>query len=57
MLVKAFLIYGVPWGAVSVAVTFSLYAMARKRLKIDSILGLFVETLILLSITFAFLAG
>ena len=54
VLVKAFLISGVPWVALSVAVTFSLYAVARKRLKIDPILGLFVETLILLPITLSF---
>ena len=51
MLVKTFLIAGVPWIALSVAVTFSLYAVARKRLQIDPILGLFVETLILLPLT------
>ena len=54
VLVKAFLIAGVPWVALSVAVTFSLYAVARKRLKIDPILGLFVETLILLPVTLGF---
>ena len=54
VLVKAFLIAGVPWVALLVAVTFSLYAVARKRLKIDPILGLFVETLILLPITLGF---
>ena len=54
VLVKAFLIIGVPWVALSVAVTFSLYAVARKRLKIDPILGLFVETLILLPVTLGF---
>ena len=57
VLVKAFLISSVPWVALSVAVTFSLYAVARKRLKIDPILGLLVETLILLPITLVFLAG
>ena len=54
VLVKAFLIAGVPWVALSVAVTFSLYAVARKSLKIDPILGLFVETLILLPLTLGF---
>ena len=54
VLVKAFLIGGVPWIALSVAVTFSLYAVARKRLEVDPILGLFVETLLLLPVTLAF---
>ena len=54
VLVKAFLIAGVPWIALSVAVTFSLYAVARKRLKVDPILGLFVETLMLLPVTITF---
>ena len=56
VLVKAFLIGGVPWVALMVALTFSLYAVARKRLKIDPILGLFVETLMLLPVTLAFFA-
>ena len=49
--VKAFLIAGVPWVALSVAVTFSLYAVARKGMKVDPIVGLFVETLILFPAT------
>ena len=54
VLIKTFSVAGVPWVALSVAATFSLYAVARKRLKIDPILGLFVETLILLPITLGF---
>ena len=54
VLIKAFFVSGVPWAALSVAVTFSLYAVARKHLKIDPILGLFVETLILLPLTLGF---
>ena len=54
VLAKAFLIDGLPWIALSVAVTFSLYAVARKRLKVDPILGLFVETLMLLPATLTF---
>ena len=54
VLVKAFLIAGVPWVALLVAVTFSLYAVARKGLKVDPILGLFVETLMLLPVTLGF---
>ena len=54
VLVKSFFIAGVPWIALSVAVTFSLYAMVRKGLKVDQIVGLFVETLTLLPLTLAF---
>ena len=54
VLVKGFLIAGVPWVALSVSATFSLYAVARKRLQIEPILGLFVETLILLPLTLCF---
>ena len=54
VLAKAFLIAGVPSVALLIAMTFSLYAVARKRLKIDPILGLFVETLILLPFTLGF---
>ena len=54
VLVKSFLIAGVPWVALSVAVTFSLYVVARKRLKVDQILGLFVETLRLIPMSLTF---
>ena len=56
VLVKAFLIAAVPWVALLVALTFSLYAVMRKRLKIGPVLGLFVETLMLLPVTIGFLA-
>ena len=47
VLAKSVLIAGVPWIALlGRRVTFALYAVTRKRLKIDPILGLFVETLI-----------
>ena len=55
VLVKSFFIAGVPWIALSVASTFSFYAVVRKGLEVDPILGLFIETLMLLPITLAFL--
>ena len=55
VLVKSFFIAGVPWIALAVAVTFSFYAVVRKGLEVDPILGLFIETLMLLPITLAFL--
>ena len=57
VLVKSFLIAAVPLVALSVAVTFSFYAVARKGLKVDPTLGLFVETSMLLPMTLTFLAG
>ena len=56
VVVKSFLIAGVPWVALSVAVTFSLYAVVRKGLEVDPILGLLVETIMLLPMTLAFFA-
>jgi chloramphenicol-sensitive protein RarD len=54
VLAKAHLIAGVPWVALLLSGTFSLYAVARKRLNVDPILGLFVETLLLLPATLGF---
>ena len=55
VLVKSFFIAGVPWIALTVAVTFSFYAVVRRGLEADPILGLFIATLMLLPITLAFL--
>ena len=54
VLAKSVLIAGVPWIALLVAGSFALYAVTRKRLNIDPILGLFVETLLLLPATIGF---
>lgn len=41
--------YGqLPWVALTVAVSFSIYGLLRKQVKVDSIPGLFVETLMML---------
>ena len=54
VLAKSVLIAGVPWIALLVAGSFALYAVTRKRLNIDPILGLLVETLLLLPATIGF---
>ena len=42
-------IYGsLPWVALGVSISFGLYGLLRKQIPVESILGLFVETLILL---------
>ncbi len=38
----------IPWVALSLAVTFGLYALVRKKAQVDPLIGLLVETLILL---------
>ena len=43
----------VPWVALSVAVTFAVYAVVRKRVDIGAMPGLFVETLLLLPFALA----
>ena len=44
VLVKSFFIAGVPWIALTVAITFLFYAVVRKGIEADPILGLFIET-------------
>ena len=48
VLAKAQLIAGVPWIALSLAVSFALYGVVRKRLGVDPVLGMFVETVMLI---------
>ena len=40
-------ILGAPWIAVSLAVSFAFYGLLRKQVAVDGLLGLFVETLLL----------
>tara|TARA_Y100000992_G_scaffold152481_1_gene101677 strand:- start:212 stop:886 length:675 start_codon:yes stop_codon:yes gene_type:complete len=53
LLVVAALIYllfklgEVPWIGITVAVTFSLYALIRKKIKVSSDVGLLIETLLI----------
>ncbi len=46
---------GVPWMALAIALSFSTYSFLRKRAGVESILGLWVETLVL-SVPAVFLA-
>ncbi|MFL2889232.1 MAG: EamA family transporter RarD [Pelagibacteraceae bacterium] len=43
----------VPWIGITVAVTFSLYALIRKKIKVSSDVGLFIETLLISPIAIA----
>ncbi len=46
----------VPWIAVSLAVTFSVYGLIRKQVPVDGLIGLSVETIVLLPTAVAYLA-
>lgn len=46
----------VPWVALSLAVTFTVYAAVRKRVAIGGMPGLFIETLMLLPFAIAWIA-
>lgn len=45
-----------PWVALALAFSFATYGLMRKSIKIDPVLGLFVETILLLPFALAFLA-
>ncbi len=47
-------ILGVPWIAVSLALSFAFYGLLRKQVAVDGLLGLFVETLLLAPAALAF---
>ena len=55
VLTKAMMMMNVPWVSLVLAGSFSLYAVLRKRMGIDPLQGLFVETLALLPFAIAFL--
>lgn len=46
---------GIPWIALGVALTFSLYGLIRKTVAVDSLLGLSVETVLLTPLALAYL--
>jgi chloramphenicol-sensitive protein RarD len=48
-------ILGVPWIAVSLAVSFAFYGLVRKQVAADGLLGLFIETLLLAPFALAFI--
>lgn len=45
----------VPWLGLSLAITFALYSLVRKRVPIDPVAGLGVETLLMLPVALAYL--
>jgi chloramphenicol-sensitive protein RarD len=45
-----------PWLALALAVSFSFYGMIRKKVPVDGLIGLAVETFVLLPIALAYLA-
>jgi chloramphenicol-sensitive protein RarD len=47
-------ILGVPWIAVSLALSFAFYGLLRKQVAADGLLGLFIETLLLAPAALAF---
>jgi chloramphenicol-sensitive protein RarD len=47
-------ILGVPWIAVSLALSFAFYGLLRKQVAVNGLLGLFVETLLLAPLALGF---
>ncbi len=47
-------ILGVPWIAVSLALSFAFYGLLRKQVAADGLLGLFIETLLLAPLALGF---
>jgi chloramphenicol-sensitive protein RarD len=47
-------ILGLPWIAVSLALSFAFYGLLRKQVAVDGLLGLFVETLLLAPLALGF---
>jgi len=45
-----------PWLAIALAVSFSAYGMIRKQVEVDGVMGLTVETFVLLPVAAAYLA-
>ncbi len=45
----------VPWAGIALAVSFGFYGLVRKKLAVDSVVGLGVETLLLLPIALGYL--
>jgi chloramphenicol-sensitive protein RarD len=55
VMAKAMMIMDVPWISLALAGSFSLYAVIRKRMDMDPLQGLFIETLFLLPFAIGFL--
>ncbi|MFO6423133.1 EamA family transporter RarD [Motilimonas sp. KMU-193] len=55
VLVQLFHFGSLPWIALVLAFSFGCYGLIRKKVKVDAITGLLLETLVLLPIAFAYL--
>ena len=55
MFIQAIGMSGIPWIALSLAVTFALNGYSRKTVKASSTTGLFVETVVLLPVALAYI--
>jgi len=55
VLVKAQAIAGVPWIALLLAITFGIYGVIRKALGTDPVLGMFIETFMLIPIAIGYI--
>jgi len=56
LIIQAFGVGGVPWVALTVAVSFALYSYCRKTVKATAASGLFVETLLLTPVAVGYLS-
>jgi len=45
----------IPWVSLALAVSFGIYGLMRKKIQVDAISGLFIETLILLPIALSYM--
>ena len=47
---------GVPWIALILALSFALYGVTRKRMMVNPVIGMFVETVLLIPLSIIYLA-
>jgi len=52
---KAANVGGLPWVALALAVSFGLYGVIRKRMGIDPLIGIFIETVMLMPLSVLYL--
>ena len=52
---KAVNVGGLPWVALALAVSFGLYGVIRKRMGIDPLIGIFIETVMLMPLSVLYL--
>ena len=56
VILKAVSAGGLPWIAATLAVTFGLYGVIRKKIGVDVMQGMFIETMILVPVAIGYLA-